>query len=132
MDGDKSDNIDGVKGAGLTTLKKYIPIMTESKKLSVDDLIHYSENPPKRYAIHEKIVAAKDVVERNFRLMQLSEPDFASSIQINIQECVSKPIQKIKMIDITRRMTEDGIHNNMPNYHIWLRETFSILDHFAS
>lgn len=133
LDGDPSDNIDGVKGAGLTSVKKYLPIMTEEKKVSVDDLIHYSENPPgKKYALHEKIVAAKDIVDRNFKLMQLSEPDFASSIQIGIQEAVSKPVEKTKMIDITRKMTEDSIHNNMPNYHIWLRETFSILDHFAS
>lgn len=133
LDGDVSDNIDGVKGAGLKSVIKYLPIMTEEKSVTVEELIAYSENPPsKKYALHEKIAAAKDTVERNYRLMQLKEPDFAPSIQLGIQDCVSKPVQKTKMIDITRKMTEDGIHNNMPNYHIWLRETFSVLDHFAS
>ena len=41
LDGDKSDNINGVMGAGLKSLIKYIPELTEDKDFTAMDLINF-------------------------------------------------------------------------------------------
>ena len=42
FDGDKSDNIEGVRGYGLKTVIKKLPFLQEEKQFSVDDAIKES------------------------------------------------------------------------------------------
>ena len=44
LDGDKSDNITGVMGAGLKSLIKYIPQITEDEDFTAMDLINFVNN----------------------------------------------------------------------------------------
>ena len=42
MDGDKSDDIDGVKGCGFKTLQK-LPLLFEEEIVNIEDVLKYSD-----------------------------------------------------------------------------------------
>ena len=42
--GDKSDNLDGIKGVGLPTIAKRLPFLAEEKTYSIDEVTSFCEN----------------------------------------------------------------------------------------
>jgi 5'-3' exonuclease len=44
MDGDTSDNIDGIKGAGIKTIKKCFPMLSEEKQVDLEQIFQYAED----------------------------------------------------------------------------------------
>ena len=68
IDGDKSDNIDGVRGWGLKTIQKKLPFLLEDKILNIDDIIEEDE----------KLKESEELLKRNYMLMQLDEVDISS------------------------------------------------------
>jgi 5'-3' exonuclease len=131
LDGDESDNIDGVKGAGLKTVTKLFPTLADDKQHDLIVLKEISEREQGRYKLYGDIVEQWELVERNFKLMQLRSPDFANFLQLGILNRIRLPVKKMNLIEITREFTQDGIHSLMPGYNVWLKETFGIIDHFA-
>ena len=49
--GDKSDNIEGIKGVGLKSLIKYFPMLTEDREVSVDEIIDYAVQQDSKYKV---------------------------------------------------------------------------------
>lgn len=131
LDGDKSDNIDGIKGAGAKTVIKCFPQISEEKTLNVEYLKDHSESTSGKYKLYENVLSDWEIVERNYRLMQLREPDFAVCHQHGISARVEMEIKKCNIIEITQRFTYDGIHDQFPLLSNWLRESFGILDHYS-
>ena len=82
IDGDKTDNIPGVKGLGLKTIQKKLPFLSENRIVNIDEVI--TELPD-----------AKDVIELNYKLMQLSDVDISGSTKTKIIERVNEPINRL-------------------------------------
>ena len=53
LDGDKSDNIAGIKGAGLKTIKKFCPEISSEENFDVRDLLKFAERN-KKYESNRK------------------------------------------------------------------------------
>ena len=60
MDGDKSDGIPGIKGAGIKTLLKMFPWLASPHKHSIDDLLKSAEPKRKQFKLCEQIVNSED------------------------------------------------------------------------
>lgn len=132
MDGDASDNIDGVKGAGLKTVIKYFPFMGEAEPRSVEYLVEYAQKAGGKYKIYEKIVEGAQILDRNYKLMQLKESIASSISQMHINDCLNKAkIPNLDRFAIVKLITEDKMWNNLPNHQIWVNETFVGLDNIA-
>ena len=131
LDGDTSDNIDGVKGVGLDTFIKRFPIYSEDNQFELITLKETSEREQGKYKIYGDIIDQWEKVERNYKLMQLRNPDFAAHLQLGIVNRMGITVKKMNLIEITREFTQDGIHALMPGYNVWLKETFGIVEHFA-
>lgn len=131
LDGDVSDNIGGIKGAGLKTVLKLFPTLADDKQHDLIVLKEISEREQGKYKLYGDILEQWDIVERNFKLMQLRNPDFANFLQFGILNRMKIPVKKMSFIEITKEFTQDGIHSLMPGYNVWLKETFGIIDHFA-
>jgi len=67
--GDKSDNLDGVKGIGPATLKKLFDI-TSNEKFEIESIKSLDDNNKIAKKLKENI----DLIERNEKLMSLSAP----------------------------------------------------------
>ena len=79
--GDKSDNLDGVRGVGLVSLAKKFPILAEQNRYTVDDILEKCETTKSDGKIFESILADKDKVYLNYQIMQLYQPNMSLQAQ---------------------------------------------------
>ena len=118
IDGDKSDNISGVKGLGLKTIQKKLPFLSENRIVNIDEVI--TELPD-----------AKDVIELNYKLMQLSDVDISVSTKTKIIERVNEPINRLVKYKFQKMFLEDKLYTALPNVDSWLLTNFNQLNHYA-
>ena len=132
MDGDDSDNITGIKGTGVKTALKYFPFLAEETIRDVKYLVAYAEQHRGKYMIYDKIVEGASILERNFMLMQLKETIASTTAQLRINDCLnSVKVPRLERYNVIKLITEDKMWNNLPNYQIWVKDTFTSLDSMA-
>lgn len=129
MDGDDSDCIDGIKGAGLKTIIKCFPFLAESKIFTIDDIINYSIINRKKYKVYESVIDGKSILERNVALMQLKDSLLTTTTQLDVNDLLET--SKIPQMDrnaFVRSVAEDSMINNFPDHQSFLSECFGALD----
>jgi DNA polymerase-1 len=132
MDGDTSDNIDGIKGIGIKTAIKHFPFLSESTEHNVQYLVGYAEQNRGKYKVYDKVAEGAQILERNYSLMQLKESIASSISQLHINDCLSKgKIPRLDRYGVIKLITEDKMWNNLPNHQIWVNDTFLGLDSMA-
>jgi len=131
MEGDVSDNIPGIKGAGLKTILKAFPFLSEERESSLQELYNYSENYKSKYRVYERVLEEKLTLERNFELMQLKSTQIQSFTQLRIEEILEKPIPHLNKLAFSKLINEDKMWNNLPNYIVWLNETWGRVNSFV-
>ena len=129
LEGDTSDNIDGISGIGLKTAIKRFPMLLESEKTNVESIIKYSIDKSNESKIYSKVSDGKDLLNRNYTLMQLAEPDFAGSLQSNIMSAVTKKYS-LNKFEFLQLLTRYGMHQSISNYNVWIQEVFQPLTIF--
>ena len=130
LEGDSSDNIDGVKGIGLKTAIKAFPMLTESTETSVDSVINRAKDCINEKKIYSNIVESENIIRRNYELMQLKNPNFAALLQLSVEEQVER-INKFNKFHFIQKLTTYGMHSSIPNFHVWLQEVFYPLSMLA-
>lgn len=130
LDGDKSDSIDGINGCGLKTALKCFPFLSEDNPHTVNDILEHAELNKDRYKVYQTILENKNIVERNYQLMQLSDTIIATFAQLNIGDILKKK-NKLNRFEFNNMITSDKLWNALPNHGVWLNETFSKLDAFV-
>ena len=119
LDGDKSDNIAGVRDLGLKTIKKKLPFLAENRIVNIDE-------------VKDVLPDSKDVIDLNYRLMQLSDVDISGSTKTKISERVREPINKLIKYKFQKMFLEDKLFTALPNINSWLATNFNQLNHYAS
>lgn len=127
LEGDVSDNIDGIQGSGLKTIVKCFPFLAEEREVSLQEIYTHCENNSNKYKLYRTILENKEIVERNHMLMQLKETEIQTFSQLRINEILDQPIKKLDRVSFSKLVTEDKMWNNIPNYQIWLNECFGKL-----
>ena len=130
MDGDKSDNIDGVDGIGLKTILKQFPILTEEKTYTIQTMTEYVNTLPKKSRAHELFLNNLDICERNRRLMQLSEPEFSGILRMKIMDRYNETGPKFDKQGFLKAGLRHGALDGFPNVTDWLQSTFSHIAKF--
>lgn len=75
MAGDSSDNLPGIKGAGLKTIAKRFPFLIREDEYVVADLIRECTMVGKKLKIHENIESNEKLIKDNYAIMQLQHPN---------------------------------------------------------
>lgn len=92
IEGDDSDNIDGVKGVTLNTLEKNFPKFME-EKYTLDRLIQEAEeiynSSKKKSKTIEKVMNSRRILERNRTLMNLKKPFVNQQAIDEVNELIS-------------------------------------------
>jgi len=118
LDGDKSDNIPGVKGLGLKTIQKKLPFLSENRIVEIDEVI-------------TELPESKEIIERNYNLMQLSDVDISGSTKTKIIEKVNEPINRLIKYKFQTMFLEDKLYSALPNVNSWLLTNFNQLNQYA-
>lgn len=132
MEGDDSDNIDGINGAGLKTIIKCFPIFTDANQYSLQEIYNYSDTHKGKYKLYNTILDNKNTMERNWQLMQLHDTQIQTFSQLRINEILEKPLTKLDRYNFSKLLLEDNMQNNFPNSMIWLQEVFGKVNSFVA
>ena len=118
LDGDKSDNISGVRGLGLKTIQKKLPFLSENRIVEMDEVLN-------------ELPEHKDTIELNYKLMQLSDVDISGSTKTKIVQRVNEPINRLVKFKFEKMFLEDKLFTALPNLTSWLLTNFNQLNRYA-
>ena len=109
IDGDKSDNLEGVKGAGLKTIAKKMTFLAEELPSTLDDIFNYCKSDDTGAKIFQNILTERKKVELNYKLMQLYAPNISMKSSLIIKDTVENFAPTVNRTNITKMMIQDGI-----------------------
>lgn len=125
MDGDSSDGIPGIPSWGKTRILKNVQCLKNSNHIySIDDIFDYAKENK-----IEKLIENKDLVIRNYKLMQLKSVNISDSIKKKIDEKFNKTeLQRLVKYIFQRMVLEDKLFTAIRNSTVWLSTVFHQLD----
>ena len=127
--GDKSDNIEGVKGLGPKKLPKIIPDLLTHNTLDLDFILEHAgkgEEP-----MHKRIVESETQLKINEELMDLKNPPISGELKLQITRLIEAPINLLSRNDFIITYNEDQLGNAITSPDLWLREHFIKLNTLA-
>ena len=127
--GDKSDNIEGVKGLGPKKLPKIVPDLLTQTTLDLDFILEHAgkgEEP-----MHKKISESETQLRLNEELMDLKNPPVSGELKLRIQRLIEAPINLLSRNDFIMMYSDDQLGNAIKAPDLWLREHFIKLNTLA-
>ena len=84
IEGDKSDCIPGIRGVGPKSILKYFPEVAEPDEITTEKLFTICEEQSNinKTVSYKKIIAGKEIIERNYKLMQLTNIDLSQNVNL--------------------------------------------------
>ena len=133
IDGDRGDNIDGMKGVGEKKLKTAFPEFANDNKLNINDLLQISEKKQKEMPLYKNFLKDENqsLLKRNYDLMQLTDSIMPASMQTKVFDHVDSPVTTLNKFEFSKKFAEDQLWAAFPNHHNWLMETWTILNNYA-
>lgn len=131
--GDKTDNIPGIKGVALKSLKKYFPMVTENRQIEIDEIINHAKDGADigRYKIYKSVVESKDQIDLNHNLMQLKEVDIAGSLKMMIHDKVTGPVDLLNTFEFKKMFLRDKMYTVIKDLDTWMATSFNALNAYA-
>jgi len=129
LTGDESDNINGIKGIGLKTLLKAFPELVD-KTYDVDEIVQLAASNGRSGAIVRSVLENRQLLERNVRLMQLSDVDISGQSKIKILDIVKQVVNRAANELFKRKLLEDYLGQAFKYPDDWLKNTFGRLNRF--
>jgi|TARA_R100001463_G_scaffold9511_4_gene28613 DNA polymerase-1 len=108
VEGDKSDNLPGVKGVGIKTLVKAFPFLSEDKFYGVDDILKGCRKVEKKMSVHKKLLESKDLLYSNYKMMQLYAPDIPIGVADGTKEVYNEPFSYSQK-DFDAKLIKEGL-----------------------
>lgn len=132
LNGDKSDNIDGVKGVGEITLKKYLPEISDPAVDISFDMIYQKYHTQKKIPkMIQNILDNKEIVDRNLELMNLHEGIMSVDARMKVANKYQEHAVKLQKHLLTQRLIQSKLWNAFPNYDVWINQNFVPLTRFS-
>jgi len=127
--GDKSDNIEGVKGLGPKKLPKIVPDLLTQNTLDLDFILEHAgkgEEP-----MHKRIVESATQLQINEELMDLKNPPISGELKLQITRLIEAPINLLSRNNFIMMYNDDQLGNAIASPDLWLREHFIKLNTLA-
>jgi len=131
--GDRSDNIEGIKGVGLKTLKKYYLKLFENESLTPSEFINDLEKLENQGKVIDKIILEKEKFLLNLQLIQLIKSNLDKNSKIIINNYLEKPIPRLLKHKILKLIMDDYLNSIsiFKNPEVWLKQVWYRLDFLA-
>lgn len=110
--GDPSDNLKGVGGAGLMTVEQRFPLLKEERGVTLDELKAFCTeqlNKKKPLKVFENAVKNWDIVEENYKLMQLYVPTMSYEAKTACNAAIDNFEPTFNKMEIIKMLKDDGV-----------------------
>ena len=106
--GDTSDNLPGIKGAGLTTIKKRLPFLASEKDYTIQEVIEFCDNSANKLKFFTNIVEGRELIQHNYTMMQLYSPMLSINSKDFVKTAVVDFECSFNKTAVIKKMREDG------------------------
>ena len=106
--GDSSDNLPGIRGVGMSGIKKRLQFLSEEDSFTIDDLVDYCGDFESKLKFYSSIVEGEDLIENNYKMMQLYAPQLSYQAKDKIKYAIREFECEFNRIEFIRMMMEDG------------------------
>jgi DNA polymerase-1 len=118
LTGDASDNIPGVKGLGIKTINKMFPQLLEPRAIGLAEILEFSQQNVNKARLFKAIIDSKEMLEKNWTVMQLLEHNFSLAGLENIAASLNeKPI--FKPFQLRLLFMQDNAFRQIQNFDSW-------------
>lgn len=108
IDGDASDNLPGIKGAGLKSISKRLSFLASEKDYTIDEVVEFCENADSKLKFFSNIVEGRELIEHNYKMMQLYAPMLSYQSKDFVKNAVEEFDCNFNKTEIIRKTREDG------------------------
>lgn len=126
MDGDKSDNIPGVRGVGRKLLVRFFPQLSGEDKVDINAVLEFA-GEQKKGKLFENIHSNRELIERNYELMQLADAMMSGQTKLDVLDRIDNYTIQLNRDEMTAILVNSKIVEAFGNYNQWLQLTFAPL-----
>ena len=127
MDGDKSDNIPGVRGVGRKLLVKNFPQLAEEKRVDIDHILEFSSEVDRKGKLFENIRDNRKLIERNYEIMQLADAMMSGQTKLDVLDRIDNYKITLDRDSMTAILSSNKVMDAFGNYPQWVQLTFAPL-----
>ena len=106
--GDPSDNLPGIKGAGLISVKKRLSFLASEKDYTIDEVIDFCEKADSKLKFYTNMIEGKEIIAHNYKMMQLYSPLMSVQSKGFVNNAIENFECTFNKTVIIKLMREDG------------------------
>ena len=124
--GDNSDKVKGIKGLGEKKLIKLFPELAQHD-VSLDDIYNICESKFKEHVVYARIIQEIDNLEKNYKIMDLSNPMIDENDRNYINKVVKSKDLNYLPDQFIAFYNEDKLGGMIRNVDFWIKDVFEPL-----
>jgi hypothetical protein len=98
--------------------------------MSFSDLINLCASKYKENVTYSKIVFDADRLEKNYKVMDLSNPIISQNDELYLEEFIDEQIPELNLKAFMRLYNEDGLGKTILNTEFVINEVFKVLNSY--
>ena len=107
--GDKSDNLEGVKGLGLATVAKRFSFLSENKDYTLKDIMTHAKNNNSKIKAYQNVLDSEEIIASNYEIMQLYTSTISSQGVNKLKYAIKNDGVNLNRSEIRKMLLKDGI-----------------------
>jgi 5'-3' exonuclease len=107
--GDKSDNLEGVKGLGLATVSKRFSFLSENKDYGLKDILTHAKKNKDKVKAFQKVAENEEIIASNYEIMQLYTSTISSQGVRKLKYAIQNDGIILNRTKIRTMLLKDGI-----------------------
>ncbi len=107
--GDKSDNLEGVRGLGLKTMAKRFPFLSENKDYGLDDILTHAKNNSSKIKAYQNVLDNEEIIASNYEIMQLYTSTISPQGVNKLKYAIQNDGVNLNRSEIRKMLLKDGI-----------------------
>jgi len=107
--GDKSDNLNGVKGLGLATVAKRFSFLSENKDYGLADILQHAKNNNSKIKAYQNVLDNEEIIASNYEIMQLYTSTISNQGVQKLKYAIQNDGVILDRTQIRTMLLKDGI-----------------------
>ena len=133
LDGDKSDNIPGIKGLGLKKIQKHFQFLNDDVNYDVDTFVEKVKSLDEytKYKLYADVVSNKNILDLNYELMSLKNISINPNSSSKIRKLIETKVGELNVFKLMLMLAEDNMIGTIENFSSLMESAFNRMNFIA-